>query len=194
MLRRGAKLVSLEGDAEGSALIQHLQWDPLGSEVLHVDLLRIAADLLDRGVDAHAVSRAVMANYPVAKFQLLVRTLRHTRVECDDALVWLYLSREMIEQAGADDSDADGFVEYLRLRAGVRIVLLMIELDENHVRVSLRSEDSVSVRELALRWGGGGHVHAAGAVVEGSPENVAVQIVSETAAHLERSPVQKLSR
>lgn len=44
MLRRGAKLVSLEGDAEGSALIQHLQWDPLGSEVLHVDFLRIAAD------------------------------------------------------------------------------------------------------------------------------------------------------
>lgn len=43
-LRRGAKLVSLEGDAEGSALIQHLQWDALGSKVLHVDFLRIAAD------------------------------------------------------------------------------------------------------------------------------------------------------
>jgi large subunit ribosomal protein L25 len=43
-VRHGGKLVMLDGGARGSALIQHLQWDPFGHDVLHVDFLRIAAD------------------------------------------------------------------------------------------------------------------------------------------------------
>jgi len=43
-VRHGGKLVVLDGDANGNALIQNLQWDAIGQEVLHVDFLRIAAD------------------------------------------------------------------------------------------------------------------------------------------------------
>jgi large subunit ribosomal protein L25 len=42
-LRHGAKVVQLAGDESGQALLQHLQWDTFGREVLHVDLLRVDA-------------------------------------------------------------------------------------------------------------------------------------------------------
>jgi large subunit ribosomal protein L25 len=43
-LRHRAKVVQLSGDAEGRALIQELQWDTFSTRVLHVDLMRVAAD------------------------------------------------------------------------------------------------------------------------------------------------------
>jgi large subunit ribosomal protein L25 len=42
-LRHGAKVVDLEGDASGKALLQDVQWDTFFQQVLHVDLLRVRA-------------------------------------------------------------------------------------------------------------------------------------------------------
>ena len=42
-LRHGAKVVDLNGDAEGKALLQDVQWDTFFQQVLHVDLLRVRA-------------------------------------------------------------------------------------------------------------------------------------------------------
>jgi large subunit ribosomal protein L25 len=42
-LRHGAKVVDLDGDADGKALLQDVQWDTFFQEVLHVDLLRVRA-------------------------------------------------------------------------------------------------------------------------------------------------------
>jgi large subunit ribosomal protein L25 len=42
-LRHGAKVVDLDGDANGKALLQDVQWDTFCQQVLHVDLLRVRA-------------------------------------------------------------------------------------------------------------------------------------------------------
>jgi large subunit ribosomal protein L25 len=42
-LRHGAKVVDLNGDADGKALLQDVQWDTFYQQVLHVDLLRVRA-------------------------------------------------------------------------------------------------------------------------------------------------------
>jgi large subunit ribosomal protein L25 len=42
-LRHGAKVVDLDGDANGKALLQDVQWDTFFQSVLHVDLLRVRA-------------------------------------------------------------------------------------------------------------------------------------------------------
>jgi large subunit ribosomal protein L25 len=42
-LRHGAKVVDLDGDANGKALLQDVQWDTFYQQVLHVDLLRVRA-------------------------------------------------------------------------------------------------------------------------------------------------------
>ena len=42
-LRHGAKVVDLDGDASGKALLQDVQWDAFFQQVLHVDLLRVHA-------------------------------------------------------------------------------------------------------------------------------------------------------
>ena len=43
-IRHGAKLVDIAGAANDSALISEIQWDALGSEILHLDLIRVSKD------------------------------------------------------------------------------------------------------------------------------------------------------
>jgi large subunit ribosomal protein L25 len=43
-IRHGSKVVEIVGAASDSVLINEIQWDPMGSEILHVDLTRVSAD------------------------------------------------------------------------------------------------------------------------------------------------------
>ncbi len=43
-IRHGMKVIDIVGDATDSVLINEIQWDPMGSEILHVDLTRVSAD------------------------------------------------------------------------------------------------------------------------------------------------------
>jgi len=43
-IRHGIKVIEIVGAASDSVLINEIQWDPLGSEILHVDLTRVSAD------------------------------------------------------------------------------------------------------------------------------------------------------
>lgn len=44
LLRHHGKTVQLAGGAEGHALLKSVQWDPLGTEVLHMDFYRVSLD------------------------------------------------------------------------------------------------------------------------------------------------------
>ncbi len=43
-IRQGTKVIDITGAVKDSVLINEVQWDPFGSEVLHVDLTRVSAD------------------------------------------------------------------------------------------------------------------------------------------------------
>jgi large subunit ribosomal protein L25 len=43
-IRHGTKVIDIVGDATDSVLINEVQWDPYGSEILHIDLTRVSAD------------------------------------------------------------------------------------------------------------------------------------------------------
>lgn len=43
-IRHGARVVDLQGDVKEKAFIRDLQWDTYGTNVLHLDLTRVAAD------------------------------------------------------------------------------------------------------------------------------------------------------
>ena len=43
-IRHGTKVIDIVGAATDSVLIREVQWDPFGSEILHVDLTRVSAD------------------------------------------------------------------------------------------------------------------------------------------------------
>lgn len=129
---------------------------------------RIAADLIERGVDPEAVYRRIYATMPLQRIELLRASLEHLVADPDLPVTWITVPRKVVEELSATSEDMDGIIEYARAIEGTEVALLFRELPDGSTKVSFRSNGIVDVNSLARRFGGGGHVKAAGAIV-GAP-------------------------
>ena len=128
---------------------------------------RMAATLLECGVDVHGIFRRLYENVPLAKLELLGRVL--SRVERHDhgRLTLSYILRSDYEETGADENYSEGIVDHIRALEGTTVAALVREQlkegREGVMKVSLRaSKDEVDVSVIARKEGGGGHRQAAG--------------------------------
>jgi phosphoesterase RecJ-like protein len=128
---------------------------------------RMAAELIEVGVDPHGTYRRLYEDLPFRRLKLLARALSSvTRYE-DGALTVGYLTKEDFETTGALETDAEGIVDHMRAVEGTVIAVLVRELlSENRKgarKVSLRATDPrIDVSWIARELGGGGHRQAAG--------------------------------
>jgi phosphoesterase RecJ-like protein len=134
--------------------------------------LRVAASLLERGLDPERIYEAVYATAPVARLRLMAEVLETLVVEPELGLSWLTVPAGAIERQGATADDLDGFVELARSVQGTRLALLFRTLANGRIKVSFRSVGDVDVSAFATRFGGGGHAKAAGASLAGSLDEV----------------------
>jgi phosphoesterase RecJ-like protein len=129
----------------------------------------ITAELLRAGVDPEEMYMRIYAQYTPAGLELVRRALKRLRVADDLPVAWISLRQADLAQTGATKEDLEGIVEYARRIRGIRVALLFRELHDGTTKVSLRSTGDADVAAVARRYGGGGHIKAAGAVL---PENL----------------------
>lgn len=72
-----------------------------------------------------------------------------------------------------------GIVSQLRLTAGVEVAIFIYEMETQLFKVSLRSNGKVDVSRIAVFFGGGGHVRAAGCDMQGSMYDVINNLTAE---------------
>jgi phosphoesterase RecJ-like protein len=92
----------------------------------------------------------------------------------DGRVAWLSLPGGLVPD---DFIDAEDLVTYPRSIGSVRVACLFRERD-GRVKVSLRGKGDVDVRQIAARFGGGGHPNAAGCSVDGSLEGVTKDVLA----------------
>ncbi|MBN1230897.1 MAG: DHH family phosphoesterase [Anaerolineales bacterium] len=106
------------------------------------------------------------------------------RMEFEDDVLWTSLTikdRTSIRYMGRDDAD---LISMLSTIKEASIVVLFNEQDDNQVKVSWRAKSGFNVSEIALMFGGGGHVSAAGATLDGDLDSVKSMILESTKAFL----------
>jgi len=140
---------------------------------------QIAARLIEAGADPMQLYKQVYEQYPLNLVRLKGHVLNSLQVAGEGQLAWATLERGVLRTYRLMYADLDGFAGLGMQIGGVRISLLCVEISKGRVKVSLRSDGSVAVNDLAARLGGGGHPSAAGAIVEGDLAVVAPQVVAE---------------
>src|SRR5215212_2446101 len=130
--------------------------------------LRVAAELLEAGVDPEQIYLEVYARAPEGRPRLFAEALQTLVVEPEYGLAWVTVPPGAIERHGVSSDDLDGVVEFPRSIEGVRMALLFREIAQGRVKVSLRSVGDVDVAAFAKTYGGGGHTKAAGLSLTGS--------------------------
>ena len=127
---------------------------------------QMAAQLIDAGVDVHAIYRRIFEGVPQGKLDLLARGLANVERYDDGLLTLTHLSVADYEATGADASYSEGVVDHLRALEGTAVAALVRDLlgdGESRRKVSLRAtDDRVDVSAIARAQGGGGHRRAAG--------------------------------
>jgi bifunctional oligoribonuclease and PAP phosphatase NrnA len=126
----------------------------------------MAAELIEAGVDVHAIYRRIFEGVPQGKLELLARGLTNVERFDDGLLTVTHLSSEDYAATGADPSYSEGVVDHLRALEGTAVAGLIRDLPgngEQRRKVSLRAtDDRVDVSAIARAQGGGGHRRAAG--------------------------------
>lgn len=146
--------------------------------------LRVAAALLERGVDPEGVYERVYASAPEGRIRLTAEVLQTLVVEPALGLAWVTVPPGALERHGATPDDLDGIVEFPRSIAGVRLALMFRQLASGRVKVSFRSMGDVNVAVLAERFGGGGHVKAAGASLDASLPDAQARVLAAAREYL----------
>lgn len=131
----------------------------------------LARELVLAGADPAACARNIYFSHSTAKMRLLGSALSNLHRE--GPLVWIWVTREQMERAGAIDEDCEGLVNYALAIQGVEVAAFFRELVDGRYRVSLRSKGQLNVAMVAERFGGGGHECASGCSLDG-PLSVAV--------------------
>ena len=154
---------------------------------------RMAAELVDLGVDVHAIFRRLYENVPFPKIQLLGRVL--TRIKRYDrgrlTMSWIELAD--YEEIEPDESMSEGIVDHIRAIEGTAVAALVreqLKAEREGIRkVSLRTADEgVDVSVIARKEGGGGHRQAAGFSTRKTPAEVAAWLLEEIAVQLGPPP------
>jgi len=140
----------------------------------------IAAELVRAGVDVGRVSQLTYENYPRRRVELLRDLLGTMRFDANDRVASFSLSLATAKRLRVLPEDNEGLIDHLRAIRGVIVAVFFEELADGKVRVSMRSKSKeVNVCAICEKFGGGGHVLAAGARVRGSLAEVERKILEE---------------
>jgi len=146
-------------------------------------VFRIAMDLTRDGINPFTLHRQVFSK-TAAAVKLLGAVMSTLEYTSDGKLAWIHATRQMFDSASADYEDSDGILDIVRSTKSVEFCLFFKELPDGRVKVSLRSNGTVDVYEIAKHYGGGGHRMASGMSVNGPMANAIKTVVDAARKHI----------
>jgi bifunctional oligoribonuclease and PAP phosphatase NrnA len=127
---------------------------------------RVAAELIEAGVEVNEIFRRLYERVPEEKLRLIARALGKIDRRLGGSLSTTYISAEDYEATGADETMTEGIIDFVRGIEGTQVAAVVRDKPDSQRearKVSLRSTDgSVDVSRIARKMGGGGHRRAAG--------------------------------
>lgn len=124
---------------------------------------KIAAVLLEKGVNPSEVHRSLFDNNPFEKVKFLGYVLGNKMMHLPELrVVYMAISEEELKRFNSRNGDTEGLVNYgLGIEGSVMSALFTEK--EGQVRISFRSVHDFSVADFArVNFDGGGHKNAAG--------------------------------
>ncbi|MHA7650703.1 DHH family phosphoesterase [Mycobacterium sp. ML4] len=135
--------------------------------------LRLAARLVDIGVDNAAISRSLMDSHPYAWLPMLSRVLGTAQLlpEAAGGQGLVYAVVDHHEWVNARSEEVESVVDIVRTTQEAGVAAVFKEVAPEQWSVSMRAK-SIDLATVAIGFGGGGHRLAAGYSTTGSIDDV----------------------
>jgi len=143
-----------------------------------------ASYLMAAGLPLNDTARTLHLIREEPHVRLLGRALMSLRRFADGKCAGMRLSHQDYLDAGAGGEHTDKIVNYAMDMAGVEIAYLVDEREMGFSKISLRAQPPRDVAAIARKFGGGGHVLAAGCRCAMAPEEACQALETEILAQL----------
>lgn len=124
--------------------------------------MQIAGALMEKGIDFTSIIDNTFYMRTYRQSQVLGKALLESVLFCGGRCIFTILTKQEMEFYGVTSKDLGGVAEQLRLNDSVEVAIFLYEVEKNEYKVSMRSKNIVDVSKIAKRFGGGGHIRAAG--------------------------------
>lgn len=145
--------------------------------------LQIVAELIKFGFDFSKIIQETFFEKTYRQTQIMGRAILESVRFMGDKCIVSVVSRRMMEFYRVTSADLDGIVNQLLAVKGVECAIFMYETGTLEYKVSMRSNGRVNVSAVAVKFGGGGHVRAAGCTMNGTCHdninNLSVEIAEQ---------------
>ncbi len=136
-----------------------------------------AGELLEKGIPHSKIIDETFFQKTYVQNLALGRALLNSQLFCQEKIICAELSKEEMDQIGASPADVNGIIDQLRITKGVETAVFLYPLENGGIKVSMRSNGKVNVASIAQKFGGGGHILAAGCTMFGNFEQIKEQLI-----------------
>ena len=140
---------------------------------------------MQRGANLSRICDEVYQSYPLSRVRLQRHMYNSFKLIEQNHIAYFWIRRSDYQKTGALPDESEGLIDDIRNIQGVKVALLFEEIEPELTRVSWRSKVSeLDVSSIAVAFGGGGHLSAAGARIPGKPQTTQRQVLAAVKAAL----------
>lgn len=150
--------------------------------------LQIAAKLIAYGFDFSKIIDETFYEKTYVQTLVCGRAVSESVRFMDGKCIFSVVDKEMMEFYEVGPKDLDGIINQLRIVKGVECAIFMYQTGHMEFKVSLRSNGLVDVSKIAVFFGGGGHVRAAGCTMRGTVHDVINNLSTRIALQIQEEP------
>jgi len=139
--------------------------------------MRAAAELISTGFDFAKLNRLIFQNKSMTQIKIERLAYNSLKFYCGGRLAFITITKEMKKESGLEGVEIDGINNITVSVEGVEAGITITEIGSGEFKISLRSNDYVNVAEIAERFGGGGHIRAAGCTYKGDADELEQKLI-----------------
>lgn len=140
--------------------------------------MEIAGILMETGIDYPKIVDETFYTKTFGQNKILGQALLNAELYLDGAVIASVITQAEMDKFSVLPKHLDGIVNQLRVTKDVKIALFLYENEDKTFKGSLRVNGDYNVAEIAARFGGGGHVKAAGFTIDGPIDTAMDRILS----------------
>lgn len=126
------------------------------------ETFRVAKALVDAGASPRATYERMFGGTSLPSRKLIAKLISRIESVCGDRFLITYETLADTADVGKEHRDSDAFYQLMQTIDGYQALALLREETADSCTGSLRSVGDIDVGAIARRFGGGGHIHAAG--------------------------------
>jgi phosphoesterase RecJ-like protein len=155
------------------------------------DTHRAAAELLKFGFDASSINVKLFDSTSLAQLKLESEVLNSVKQFKNNQISMVTVRYSQIERLGVNENELGGLTSITRRIAGTVVGITVREKSDGEIKISLRSQQEsplpdFDVSKVAGKFGGGGHIRAAGLSMRCSVEEAERKIIEAVLEEWER--------